>query len=65
MDTKKYEAFEKTVELQSLTKAAQELGKAGQAVSDWGHRFDGQTGSAAQAAQKAAQELSERRRASR
>lgn len=26
MDTKKYEAFEKTVELQSLTKAAQELG---------------------------------------
>ena len=25
MDTKKYEAFEKTVELQSLTKAAQEL----------------------------------------
>ena len=28
MDTKKYEAFEKTVELQSLTKAAQELGVA-------------------------------------
>ena len=25
MDTKKYEAFEKTVELQSLTKAAQQL----------------------------------------
>lgn len=44
----------------ALSAAAQELGKAGQAVSDWGHRFDGQTGSAAQAAQKAAQELSER-----
>lgn len=43
----------------ALSAAAQELGKAGQAVSDWGHRFDGQTGSAAQAAQKAAQELSE------
>ena len=26
MDTKKYEVFEKTVELSSLTKAAQELG---------------------------------------
>ena len=44
----------------ALSAAAQELGKAGQVVSDWGHRFDGQTGSAAQAAQKAAQELSER-----
>lgn len=44
----------------ALSAAAQELGKAGQAASDWGHRFDGQTGSAAQAAQKAAQELSER-----
>ena len=44
----------------ALSAAAQELGKAGQAVSDWGHRFDSQTGSAAQAAQKAAQELSER-----
>lgn len=44
----------------ALSAAAQELGNAGQAVSDWGHRFDGQTGSAAQAAQKAAQELSER-----
>ena len=44
----------------ALSAAAQELGKAGQAVSDWGHRFDGQTGSAAQAAQKAAQELSKR-----
>lgn len=44
----------------ALSAAAQELGKAGQAVSDWGHRFDGQTGSAAQAAQKAAQELSEK-----
>lgn len=44
----------------ALSAAAQELGKAGQAVSDWGLRFDGQTGSAAQAAQKAAQELSER-----
>lgn len=43
----------------ALSAAAQELGKAGQAVSDWGHRFDGQTGSAAQAVQKAAQELSE------
>lgn len=43
----------------ALSAAAQELGKAGQAVSDWGHRFDGQTGSAAQAAQKAAQVLSE------
>ena len=43
----------------ALSAAAQELCKAGQAVSDWGHRFDGQTGSAAQAAQKAAQELSE------
>lgn len=43
----------------ALSAAAQELGKAGQAVSDWGHRFDGQTGSAAQAAQKAAQKLSE------
>lgn len=44
----------------ALSAAAQELGKAGQAVSDWGHRFDGQTGSAAQAIQKAAQELSEK-----
>ena len=26
MDTKKYEVFEKTVELSSLTKAAEELG---------------------------------------
>ena len=43
----------------ALSAAAQELGKAGQAVSDWGHRVGGQTGSAAQAAQKAAQELSE------
>lgn len=44
----------------ALAAAAQELGKAGQAVSDWGHRFDGQTGSAAQAVQKAAQELSDK-----
>lgn len=44
----------------ALAAAAQELGKAGQAVSDWGHRFDGQTGSAAQAIQKAAQELSDK-----
>lgn len=33
MDTKKYEAFEKTVELQSLTKAAQELGLTQSGVS--------------------------------
>lgn len=44
----------------ALSAAAQELGKAGQAVSDWGHRFDGHTSSAAQAAQKAAQELSDK-----
>lgn len=33
MDTKKYEVFEKTVELQSLTKAAQELGLTQSGVS--------------------------------
>ena len=33
MDTKKYEAFEKTVELQSLTRAAQELGLTQSGVS--------------------------------
>ena len=33
MDTKKYEVFEKTVELSSLTKAAQELGLTQSGVS--------------------------------
>lgn len=33
MDTKKYEVFEKTVELSSLTKAAEELGLTQSGVS--------------------------------
>ena len=33
MDTKKYEVFEKTVELSSLTKAAEELGRQAGAIA--------------------------------
>ena len=40
MDTKKYEAFEKTVELQSLTKAAQELGEVRRSLNEAYRQFN-------------------------
>lgn len=49
MDTKKYEVLEKTVELSSLTKAAQELGLTQSGVSPYARRHRG--GAAATAAQ--------------